>query len=125
MFYSYSASSDQLAVFYEVYYPPSKGWDLYIDGQKAPDFFKANFTLRAAKLPAGQHEVKMIFAPKTYYRGEMISLIASIIVLGLVAWGIFWFSKNYAWPDADNLPAAEAKAAKQQPVKRTEAKKKK
>jgi hypothetical protein len=125
MFYSYSASSDQLAVFSEVYYPPSKGWDLYIDGQKAPDFFKANFTLRAAKLPAGQHEVKMIFAPKTYYRGEMISLIASIIVLGLVAWGIFWFSKNYAWPDADNLPAAEAKAAKQQPVKRTEAKKKK
>ncbi|MEZ4959900.1 MAG: hypothetical protein R2830_08780 [Saprospiraceae bacterium] len=125
MIYSYTTSSEQLAVFSEMYYPPSKGWEMYLDGQKAPDFFKANFTLRAAKLPAGQHEVKMIFAPKTYYRGEMISLVASILVLGLMGWGIFWFSKNYAWPDAAHLPEAEEKAAKVRPVIRTEARKKK
>ena len=124
MVYSYSAANDQLAVFSEMYYPPSKGWEMYIDGQRAPDFTKANFTLRAAKLPAGQHELKMVFAPKTYATGEMISLVGSIIVLALTVWGIFWFSKNYAWPEPANLPEAEPKVAKH-PVRKTEAKRKK
>ncbi len=124
MVYTYSAATDQLAVFSEMYYPPSKGWEMYIDGQKAPDFTKANFTLRAAKLPAGQHELKMVFAPKTYANGEMISLIASIIVLALTAWGIFWFSKNYNWPEPANLPEAEATTARQ-PARKTESKRRK
>ncbi len=107
LIYSYSAASDQLAVFSEMYYPPSKGWSMYLDGQKAPDFFKADFTLRAAKLPAGQHELKMIFAPKSYYTGERISLILSLLVLASAAWGIYWFAKNYDWPEADKLPQQE------------------
>jgi hypothetical protein len=124
MVYTYSAATDQLAVFSEMYYPPSKGWEMYIDGQKAPDFTKANFTLRAAKLPAGQHELKMVFAPKTYANGEMISLIGSIIVLALTAWGIYWFSKTYTWPEPANLPEAEAGVAKHT-VRKTESKRKK
>ena len=46
MVYSYNAKTDQLALFSEVYYPPAKGWELYIDGQPAADFTKANFILR-------------------------------------------------------------------------------
>ena len=53
--YSYTAATDQVAVFSDMYYPPSKGWEMYIDGQRAPDFFKVNYTLRGAKLPAGKH----------------------------------------------------------------------
>ncbi|MFQ5446337.1 MAG: hypothetical protein ACE5FF_05335 [Saprospiraceae bacterium] len=115
--YSYSAATDQLALFSEVYYPPSKGWDLYIDGEKAPDFTKADFILRAAKLPAGQHEVKMIFAPQTYFTGEKISLVASLVVIALTFWGIYWFATNYAFPDAGNLPEAEKPKAKQRATK--------
>lgn len=123
--YSYSAASEQLAVFSEVYYPPAKGWSMYVDGQKAPDFTKANFILRAARLPAGQHEVKMVFSPKSYHSGEMISLIASLIVLALAGWGIWWFVKNYQIPEPANLPEGEVQT--KQPTRRvkTEAKKKK
>lgn len=104
MIYSYTANADQLAVFSEVYYPPSKGWKLYVDGQPAPDLFKVNFTLRAAVLPAGQHEVKMIFEPATYYLGEKIGFFASLVVVIFAAFGIYWFAKNYEFPSATNLP---------------------
>lgn len=110
MIYNYNASADQLAVFSEVYYPPSKGWSLYIDGTKGADIFKVNFALRAAVLPAGQHEVKMIFEPSTYYNGEMVSLIASIAAILLAAFGIYWFTKNYEFPQADNLPKETAQS---------------
>ncbi|MCC6727358.1 MAG: hypothetical protein IT258_22825 [Saprospiraceae bacterium] len=126
MTYSYNAATDQFAVFSEVYYPPSKGWEMYLDGKKTDDFIKANFLLRAAKLPAGKHEVKMVFSPKSYHTGETITMIAALIVLALAIWGIFWFAKNYQLPDAGNLPATEARekpvATK---VQRTEPKKKK
>jgi hypothetical protein len=117
MVYSYSAVTDQLALFSEVYYPPSKGWNLYIDGQKAPDFIKADFILRAAKLPAGQHEVKMIFAPQTYFTGEKISFVASLAVIVLTFWGVYWFATNHAFPDAQNLPEAEKPKAKPRATK--------
>lgn len=109
MTYNYSAASDQFAVFSEVYYPPSKGWEMYLDGKKTDDFIKANFLLRAAKLPAGKHEVKMVFSPKSYHTGETIAMIAALIVIGLTIWGIFWFSKNYQIPDANHLPASEVR----------------
>lgn len=123
MVYTYSANSDQLAVFSEMYYPPSKGWEMYLDGQKTTDFIKADFTLRAAKLPAGQHELKMVFAPKSYHNGETISMIVSLLVLAFAGWGIYWFSKKYEWPEPANLP--EEDATVKQPVRKTEAKRRK
>ncbi|MBK8566315.1 MAG: hypothetical protein IPN76_24005 [Saprospiraceae bacterium] len=126
MTYAYNAATDQFAVFSEVYYPPSKGWEMYLDGKKTDDFIKANFLLRAAKLPAGKHEVKMVFTPQSYKTGETITLIAGLLVLGLAIWGIFWFVRNFQLPDASNLPITEARekpvATK---VQRTEPKKKK
>lgn len=124
MVYQYSAKTDQLAVFSEMYYPPSKGWEMWIDGERAPDFTKADFTLRAARLPAGQHELKMVFNPKTYHTGENVALVCSILVLALTAFGIYWFSKNYAWPEPANLPEAEVKT-KPSAARKTKAKRRK
>ncbi|HFA48884.1 MAG TPA: hypothetical protein ENJ95_07695 [Bacteroidetes bacterium] len=124
MTYSYSTNSDQLAVFSEVYYPPAKGWKMYIDGQPAADFTKADFILRAAKLPAGQHELKMVFHPDSYYTGEMISLIGSILAILAAAFGIYWFAKNYGFPQAGHLlqrsplgPKAEIKTVAERKAK--------
>ncbi|MBI1227923.1 MAG: hypothetical protein GC192_22015 [Bacteroidetes bacterium] len=125
MIYKYSAGSDQFAVFSEVYYPPSKGWKMFLDGQPTDDFVKCNFVLRGAKLPAGQHELKMIFAPKSYYTGETIALIAGLLVIGLAVWGMVWFGKNYEVPDAGHLPVVEAKERVAAPKARTEPRKKK
>lgn len=125
MIYKYLANSDQFAVFSEVYYPPSKGWKMYLDGQPTDDFIKCNFVLRGAKLPAGQHELKMVFAPTSYYTGETIALIAGLLVIGLAIWGIFWFGKNYEVPEAGQLPATEVREKVATQKARTEPRRKK
>ncbi|MBI5913834.1 MAG: hypothetical protein HY842_00525 [Bacteroidetes bacterium] len=107
--YAYSAASDQFAVFSEIYYPPAKGWGMYLDGKKTDDFIKVDFLLRGAKLPAGQHELKMVFSPKSYHTGEAITMIAALVVLLLAGWGIYWFTRHYELPEPGNLPGADAK----------------
>lgn len=94
MVYEYNAKSPQLAMFSEVYYPEDKGWHLYIDGERLYGLTKANFILRAAKLPAGKHELAMKFEPASYKTGELISVISGIIILLLTIWGLFTFLKS-------------------------------
>jgi len=126
MVYEYSATSDQLAVFSEMYYPPSKGWNTYIDGKLAKPFMKANYLLRAMKLPAGQNrKVEMKFEPRSILTGNMISLFASALaILGLFA-SLFWFFKNNELPDADHLMDIEAAGATTRKAKATTSKVKK
>lgn len=76
--YDFNANSEQLAVFSEVYY--DKGWKAYIDGKEVPHF-RADYLFRALVIPAGQHLVEFKFEPDTFYRGEKISLAASILLL--------------------------------------------
>lgn len=83
--YEYTAPNDVIAVFSEIWY--TKGWNAYVDGVQIP-YFRANYILRAAQLPGGNHKVEFKFEPKSYYVGENISLAASILlVLGLGAVG--------------------------------------
>ncbi len=90
--YDYEADSKQLVVFSEVYYPA--GWKLYIDGEKA-DLFRANYILRAAIVPAGEHEVEMKFKPKSYYLGNKISGYSSVILLIFVIGAIGFEGYRY------------------------------
>ncbi len=115
--YEYSAQTDQLALFSEIYYPAEKGWKCYLDGQPAADMFKANYLIRAAKLPAGQNrKFEMRFEPKTYYQGENIARIASILTLLLFAAGLFLrFRQGETEPAlalADAVPPVSEKPAK-------------
>ncbi len=125
MVYQYNANRDQLAVFSEIYYPPSKGWKMFLDGEPMDDFIKANFLLRAAKVPAGNHELKMVFEPTSYYSGETISMIASIIVILGVLGALFLFFKHNEVPDSKNLPEPEVKAAIQKTTRKKKNLKKK
>ncbi len=84
--YKYSASKPQLAVFSEIYY--DKGWNVYIDGKLMP-YFRANYVLRAMEVPAGTHEIVWKFEPKVYVVGEKISLASSIILIIVLAGGLF------------------------------------
>lgn len=76
--YSYSAPTDVIAVFSEIYY--DKGWNMYVDGAKKP-YFRADYVLRAAQLEAGNHKVEFKFEPVSYYAGEKISLAGSILLI--------------------------------------------
>ena len=76
--YRYSTPQDRVAVFSEVFYP--NGWTATVDGQPL-NIFRADWTLRGALLPAGDHEVVMRFAPQSYKTGATVSLIASLLLL--------------------------------------------
>ncbi|MGV3686058.1 MAG: YfhO family protein [Daejeonella sp.] len=86
MTYEYSSGKDVLAVFSEIYY--DKGWNAYVDGEKIP-YFRADYLLRAAQLPGGNHKLEFRFEPASYYTGEIISLIASILLVLALAYAIY------------------------------------
>ena len=78
--YKYSCEKDELAVFSEVFYP--RGWHAYLDGDASADVpvFCADWTLRAAVLPAGEHELTMRFDSKAYSIGAKISKASSLLL---------------------------------------------
>ena len=104
--YEYTAIGDQVVVFSEIYYPMEKGWNITIDGQPAK-FVKANYILRAAKVPSGTHKIVMTFAPKSYYTGETVSMIVSSALLILLASGMFFYFRRNGLPDVDKLPTED------------------
>lgn len=84
--YEYSVPNDVFAVFSEIYY--SKGWKAFVDGEELP-IIRADYLLRALQLPGGNHRVEFKFEPQSYYTGEMVSLIASILLVLGLAFGIW------------------------------------
>lgn len=80
--YTSSCANEQLAVFSEIYY--SDGWNAYIDGKKT-DHFRADYVLRAMRVPAGKHIIEFKFEPEFYSKGETIARIGSILLLLLFA----------------------------------------
>ena len=87
-----NSSSPQVAVFSEIHY--DKGWNVYVDGQKA-DYFRANYVLRGMKIPAGSHTIEWKFEPEVYKTGEKVSLISSaLLILLLIGAGYLEWKKN-------------------------------
>ncbi len=84
--YKSNSSQEALAVFSEIYYP--YGWTAYIDNQEV-EHIRANYILRALKVPAGQHTIEFKFHPSSFYTGEQIALAGSVsmVLLILVALG--------------------------------------
>ncbi|MBL6962698.1 MAG: hypothetical protein ISR55_02650 [Bacteroidetes bacterium] len=90
MIYKSSSTSEQIAVFSEVYY--DKGWNAYLDNELVPHF-RADYILRAMKIPAGEHSIEFKFEPKSYLRGEKISLASSLLLGLLIIFAIYSFMK--------------------------------
>ena len=128
MTYEYTATNDRLAVFSEVYYPESKGWKIYVDGQVMNGgLLRANYLLRAAKLPAGKHTVEMRFEPRSWYIGGTIALIASILLMLGFLVALFLYFKGREVPAADQLSEMELVPERKvkEEVKATKSKRKK
>jgi len=78
-----STDSNFLVVFSEIW--TSKGWTMYVDGQEQP-LIRANYILRSALIPSGDHEIVIEYAPKAWTVGNTVSFISSLImILGLIA----------------------------------------
>ncbi|MFD2148207.1 YfhO family protein [Mucilaginibacter antarcticus] len=93
MVYQSSSTSSQIAIFSEIYY--DKGWIMKVDGRETP-YFRANYLLRAAQLPVGNHKIEFNFHPTSYYMGENISLAGSVLLV--LALGFAGYSENKKKP---------------------------
>jgi len=87
--YESGSTTNQVAVFSEIYY--DKGWKMLIDGQEKP-YFRADYLLRAAQIPVGNHKIEFIFHPNSYYTGEGISMAGSILLV--LAFGGYVFAES-------------------------------
>lgn len=80
VYYSQS-QSEQLAVFSEIYYQP--GWKATIDG-KPVEHFRADWILRAMRIPAGKHQIEFEFKPEGYVVAANVSAYSSFLILLLL-----------------------------------------
>lgn len=88
--YNYTANGERLAVFSDIYYPA--GWVSYIDGARS-NYFRTNYVLRGMLLPPGNHVVRFEFKPSSYYTGNKVSLISSILLILVTA--VFFISAYF------------------------------
>ena len=88
--YHYRLAAPRAAVLSEVWYP--NGWTACIDPSGAAsdvELFRADWTLRGAVLPAGEHDLVLRFDPPSYRISSNVSRASSIglILLTLLALG--------------------------------------
>ena len=84
-------SNPGLAVFSEMYY--ADGWNATIDG-KAASHFRADYVLRAMKIPAGKHSIEFKFEPQVVKTGSTIALISFILMILLLGSAIYFERKK-------------------------------
>ncbi|MDR1880481.1 MAG: YfhO family protein, partial [Tannerellaceae bacterium] len=77
----------------EVYYQP--GWKVKIDGQEA-SHFRADWILRAMRVPAGEHTIVFEFLPDRYIAAAYIASFSSFLIL-LLLLAILGWSGWQAW----------------------------
>lgn len=79
-------SKDGVAVFSDIYYP--HGWKAYINGKETP-IVRANYVLRAIKVPAGKNKIEFKFYPDSFYKNKPIAVGSSIALLLLCGAALF------------------------------------
>jgi uncharacterized membrane protein YfhO len=66
-----------LMVLSDVFYP---GWKGYVDGAQVP-IYRANATFRGMIVPAGDHEVRMVFQPRSFLIGLALAVLGLFVLL--------------------------------------------
>lgn len=93
--YTSNAKNDGTVVFSEIYYP--YGWKAFIDGKEA-GIFRVNYILRAINVPAGTHQISMVFEPDSVKKGNTMSAIFIFImyatILSFIVVGIYKVRKR-------------------------------
>ena len=91
--YVTDATSEQFLVLSDIYYP---GWVATVDGEPTK-IYRTNYVLRGIKVPAGRHEIKLRFIPKSLYCGMTLSMLSFLAIILIAV--VFRSS-----PFADYLP---------------------
>jgi hypothetical protein len=80
------ASAPSLVVISQTYYP---AWKAYVDGRPTT-IWRANYAYQALEVPAGRHEIKMVYEDKKLLAGAVLSGV------GLLACAGLWWRKPSA-----------------------------
>ncbi len=91
LIYESQNTGNGLAVFSENFYP--HGWQATIDGKPA-QIMKADYSLRALKIPAGKHKIVFEFKPEIVKKGGTISLWSFVIFGILIVIGALYLFKT-------------------------------
>ncbi len=112
--YKSNTTSDQLAVFSEVWYGKNKGWSAKIDDSRVP-IIRSNYLLRSLVVPSGEHTITFEFTPKTPAVLKWLTILSSwgllLTFLGYSGYLIYvWI--NEPLPEKINKakPARKAKS---------------
>ena len=76
-----SRSSDGFLVFGEIYY--QDGWKAELNGESIP-IYRTNYLLRGISVPAGNHQISMVYQPDWYKPVRFISTAANTVILVLI-----------------------------------------
>ena len=68
----------------QTYYP---GWKATVDGTQT-DVLQADVTLTGVSVPAGTHEVRLVFQPLSFRIGLGITIFSTILLLALLVYGL-------------------------------------
>ncbi|MDE7159753.1 MAG: YfhO family protein [Muribaculaceae bacterium] len=81
---NYRAKSKRggVALFSEIYFP--WGWKATVDG-KPVEIGRADYVLRALRLPAGEHDVEFVFDPESLSTTNTVSVVCVVLIYLLVA----------------------------------------
>jgi len=81
-----------MLVLTEIWYP---GWEAAVDGEPV-ELYRVNYLQRGVWLNDGKHRVEMIFRPKSWRIGMIISIISwGILILVFMVCGIRRLSRRY------------------------------
>jgi hypothetical protein len=64
------------------------GWIAYVDGEDRGEVLKANYTFRAVRVPAGSHEVRMVYRPRPWRTGLTVTLVTLTVLLVWTGWSL-------------------------------------
>lgn len=81
--YRANTAQDGLVVFSEIYYRGQDDWQASIDGKLVPHL-RANYVLRALRLPKGNHIVEFKFDPPLAKLGDKIDLLCNLLLIALL-----------------------------------------
>jgi uncharacterized membrane protein YfhO len=95
LFAQADSTAPALVVIAQAFYHP---WRAYVDGKPAR-LWRANHAFQALEMPAGHHEVKLVYEDWAFYWGALISA-ATLLACGLV-W--FWQLRKSISPAGEIL----------------------
>jgi len=78
------STAEGFLVISEVYYPLR--WKAKIDGKEVK-YFETNGVIRGLIVPSGNHEVKFIYDRSSFRKGIIISTVAFLLCIGIIAFG--------------------------------------